>query len=635
MAHLLKLARRLVPPLSSAGGGALKQREFDYVIVGAGSAGCVLANELSADGSKEVLVVEAGGWDWNPLIHIPAGVYSVFKDPSLNWNLQTEPEPGCDGRRVELPRGKVVGGSSSINAMVYMRGHPLDYDGWAERDGLGDEWRWDRCLPYFKRCESSDRGASEHRGGQGRLEVTKGAMDNPLYEALIEAGAQSGQGVSDDLNGYKPEGVARLDRTATRDGRRCSAAEAHLVPALERPNVTLVTNHLVERLDLEGGGGGGGGGSSSSSSSSSGGGRAKARGIHLRQAGGGTVTVRARESVILSAGSIKTPQLMMLSGLGPREHLEEHGIQCVRDMPGVGSNLQDHACINTAFTCTAPGMALDYLAQPHHKLAVGAQWLLDGSGVCASNVWEAGGLVYSGGAAGKAAAEATGGGGGGSGGGSSSSSSYQYGKHDYPNLQYHFAPVYAEYRGKGESGGGLDLIAGFQVQVDQLRPKSRGAVRLRSADPAADPATTFNYMTDAQGQDLNELVGGYRAAQELLLQPAFDAFRGDLRLPKAPGPQTDAEIGAFVRSTSGTDYHPCGTAKMGAETSTDDGVVVNEHFQVRGVDGLHVVDASVMPSIVSGNLNAPVQMLAMRAADFIRGVDQMAPERPRYHFEEE
>ena len=559
----LRLLRRLVPPVRQK-----KIKEADYVVVGAGSAGCVLANELSADGSHSVVVIEAGPWDSNPLIHIPAGVYSVFKDPSINWNYESEPEAGCNGRRIELPRGKVVGGSSSINAMVYTRGHPLDYDGWAAQHGLG-EWRFDDCLPYFKACERSDRGESDYRGGGGRLAVTRGATANPLFDAFLAAGAAAGQGASDDLNGYRPEGVSRLDRTTAPSGARASAATAHLLPALERENVALRTGATVDRVLFEGE-------------------STRAVGVALAD---GTV-IKATKEVVLCAGSIKTPQLLMLSGVGAKGHLESRGVDCRVDLPGVGGNLMDHACINVAFGCDS-GDALDRFGSPLHKAAAGAQWLLDGSGPAASNVWEAGGLV-------KSDAD-----------------------QDYPNLQYHMAPVYAEYRGKDD----LALIPGFQVQVDQLRPFSRGRVALASKDPNAPPAATFNYLTD--DRDVRELVDGYKRAMDLLTAAPLDAFRADLKLPPARL-GSDAEIEAFVRSTSGTDYHPCGTAKMGHGPDA----VVDAQCRVRGCDNLRVVDASVFPDIPSGNLNAPTQMVALRAADFILGRPQKRPERPPFHFDD-
>ena len=576
MSRLLRIARRMVP----RGTKFRPSRDhYDYIIVGAGSAGCVLANELSANKSCRVLLVEAGGWDWKPLIHIPAGVYSVFKDPSLNWNMESEPEADAAGRRIELPRGKVVGGSSAINACVYMRGHPRDYDMWAERYAL-PSWRFDNCLPYFKRCETFDGGGDDFRGDAGRLMVSHGNMLNPMFDALLEAGKQSGQGVSDDLNGYKPEGVARLDRTTSPDGGRCSAADAHLIPALERSNLELVTQANVQQVVIHGN---------------------RATGITLDD----STHIHAANEVILCAGAIKSPQLLMLSGIGPREQLSDYSIPCQQHLPGVGQNLMDHACINIAFHAAERTRrhSLAHLSNPLGKAKAGLQWLMNGNGPASSNIWEGGGLVYG-----------------------------QHGGFDphadesiaAPNLQYHFCPVYASY-----SGRDIDLFPGFQMQIDQLRPHSRGQVQLRSSHSAVHPAVRFNYLSDAH--DMAELVDGYKTALDLFAQPAFDAFRGTIALP-SHRLRTDAEIEQFVRTTSGTDYHPCGTCRMGGNES-DDKAVVDEELRVRGISGLRVVDASVMPSIVSGNLNAPTQMIAMKAADLILGRQPLASERPSFHFD--
>ena len=596
MARVPHLLRRMRPALF--GRAPALQPEYDYIIVGAGSAGCLLANELSADGSKQVLLLEAGGWDTNPMIHIPAGVYTVFKDPSLNWNMETEPEPECVGRRLELPRGKVVGGSSSINAMVYMRGHPLDYDGWASEFDL-PEWSFERCLPYFRRCESSDRGDSAYRGREGRLQVTEGRLANPMFDALLEAASQSGQGRTDDPNGRQPAGIGRYCRTICSDGSRSSAAEAHLQPALGRPNLTLATGELVEKVELEGG---------------------RAVGVRLAR-GGEAELVRAAESVVLSAGSIKSPQcvrqlpprtaspplspnaaahrLLMLSGIGDESHLAAHGIGCEHHLPGVGANLMDHACFSLGFHCDTAG-SLNHLSQPAHKLAAGAAYLLGFGGPVASNIWEAGGVVFG----------------------------NEHGHLSHPNLQYHFAPILAEDKYDGKD---MELKSGMQMQIDQLRPYSRGAITLRSADPADDPVALFNYLQDPR--DMAEMVDGYRTGMELLQQPALAEFRGAAAIAARNHPkETDADIEQFVRANSGTDYHPCGTCRMGGAEG-DEMAVVDGEMRVRGVGGLYVVDASVMPAIPSGNLNAPTQMIAMRGADFIRGAPQMAAERPGYAHE--
>ncbi len=542
--------------------------EYDYLILGAGSAGCVLANRLSESGADSVLLLEAGPMDRKLLIHIPAGVYSVYKDPAINWNYQSEAEPRCAGRNIELPRGKVVGGSSSINAMVYMRGHPLDYDRWATDFAL-PQWRFENCLPYFKKCESSDRGADDWRGADGPLGVTRGRLQNPLCDALSQAGLQSGQGNSDDLNGYKPEGIARLDGTI-RNGRRSSAATAYLKPALGRANLALRVNALVEQIVLD-----------------------NQRAVAVRYtASGRTQVVRANKSVIVSCGAIKSPQLLMLSGIGPAAQLRAHGITPRVELPGVGRNLQDHLFIHTAYQCTQP-VTLQYLAAPLHKLRVGAEWLLTRKGVAASNIWEMGGLVF----------------------GNETAA--------HPNLQYHFTPVYSRYHGRR-----IELFPGYQLNVDQLRPHSRGTVELRSNDPAERPAVRFHYLSERR--DVRELIEAYKKMQALMHQPAFDAFRGARIVPDA-ALTTDAEIEAFIRATASTDYHPCGTCRMGA----DEYAVTDFELRVRGVDGLRVVDASVMPDIVSGNLNAPTMMIAERAADFILKRAALPPARPAFHFQEQ
>jgi choline dehydrogenase len=540
--------------------------EYDYIIIGAGSAGCVLANRLSEEGNLSVLIVEAGPMDHKLLIHVPAGVYSVYKDPSINWNYLAEAEAELEHREVELPRGKVLGGSSSINSMVYMRGHPLDYDRWASECGL-DKWDYAQCLPYFKKCEASDRGENEWRGGEGPLGVSRAKLDNPLFDAFLEAGAQSGQGNSEDLNGYKPEGLARLDST-TRNGRRSSAAVAHLKPALSRPNLKLETGVLVHRVLIE---------------------NNRAIGIEYEQRGE-FHQVRANREVIVSCGAIKSPQLLMLSGIGQPEHLREHGIKPIHQLLAVGQNLQDHLVAISAYQCLKP-VTIHKADRPLNKLATGIQWLATRKGLGASNLWEAGGLVY----------------------GNSNL--------PYPNLQYHFGPFHAQY-----IGNKIKLNQAFSIHVDQLRPKSRGYIGLNSADPGDKPAAHFNYLSDPF--DLSELVEGVKLTRELISQGAFDQFRGK-QVDPGPEVSSDRDIEAWVRATTSTDFHPSCSCRMG----TDENSVVDPELKVHGIDALRVVDASVMPQIVSGNLNAPTQMIAERAADFIRGRPQLAPLKASFYFE--
>ena len=541
-------------------------KQFDFVIVGAGSAGCVLANKLGEDLNNKILVLEAGPMDYNLMIHIPAGVYKAYRNPKINWNYWSEDEPELFDRNISIPRGKVIGGSSSINSMVYMRGHPLDYDRWQSECGLKD-WSYDQCLPYFKAGESSDRGEDLWRGGSGNLGVTKGSFDNPLFDAFEEAGPQSGQGYSEDLNGYNPEGIARFDATR-KNGRRCSAAIAHLKPALARGNITLITRAQVLKLDIKGN---------------------SVSGVTFQHKGK-IRSVKANKEVILSGGAINSPHLLMLSGIGPSKHLKDHGINVHVDLPGVGQNLQDHSSIILQYACKK-SFPIHKVNQPHRKLATGIQWVFTKKGIATSNIWEAGGLIRS------------------------------SSKAKYPDIQYHFGPVGFEY-----NGDKISILQAFAIHVDQLRPRSRGQVTLRSANPLDKPLMMFNYLQHPE--DLTEMVNGFKKARELISQPSFDEFRG-IELTPGPQIQTDKQIIEFIKSAAETDYHPCCSCAMG----NGDMAVVDDQMKVRGVEKLRVVDASVMPQIISGNLNAPTQMIAARAADMILEREQLSPIKANFAFE--
>ncbi len=527
----------------------------------------MLANRLTEDGKYTVLVLEAGPMDRHLLIHIPAAVYRVYKDRKLNWNYITEGEPQAHNRSINMPRGKVVGGSSSINSMVYMRGHPFDYDRWGEDFNL-PQWNYAQCLPYFKAGEASDRGADDWRGDSGPLSTTRGKLDSPLFDAFLEAGKQSEHGYSEDLNGYKPEGIARFDNT-TRNGRRCSASVAHLRPALRRKNCSLLTGAWVQRIVFDG---------------------QRASGVEFKHQGDHK-TVSARREVILAGGAINSPQTLMLSGIGPADHLRAHGIELKLDLPGVGQNLQEHPTVIVKYACTQ-AMKIHRALNPMNQLLAGAQWMLKRGGPATSVFWEAGGLIRS------------------------------SPEMDYPDIELQFGPAGFDIG----SDGKISLDQAFSIHVDQSRPSSVGHIELRSANPTDKPKLHFNYLSTED--DRRRLIQGIRKTREIIAQKAFDAYRG---VEILPGPQltSDKDLLGYIKANLDTDYHPSCSCRMG----TDSDAVVDEEMRVQGIEGLRVVDASVMPRIISANLNAPVQMIAARAADFILGKAQLEPTQAKYHFD--
>ena len=539
---------------------------YDYVIAGAGSAGCVLANRLTEDRAVRVLILEAGPRDLNPFIHMPAGVYKVWKDARINWNYASDPQAELAGRAIPVPRGRVLGGSSSINSMVYLRGHPMDYDRWASDFGLPD-WDYAHCLPYFRKSERNERGADAWHGDQGPLGVSIGRSPNLLYDAFVEAGPQSGFGRSDDLNGFQPEGLARLDSTKW-NGRRCSAAVAYLHPAARRPNLTVETGAQVLRVDIAGN---------------------RAAGLTYVK-GGQTISVHAAREVLLCGGAINSPQMLMLSGVGPEADLRAHGITVRNALPGVGQNLQDHVDLMMQWHCSQP-ITLARLAHPLAKLAAGAQWLINRSGPVASNIWEAGGLIRT-------------------------NSTVRS-----PNIQFHFGPVAVDY-----IGDKIRLKQGFQLHVSQLRQTSRGRLALISADPTQAPRIAFDFLST--DHDRREMVEGVKAARHIIEQPAFAPFRGASIYPGADV-RADAEILDFVRTTSETEFHPSCTCRMGHDAMA----VVGPDLKVHGIENLRVIDASVMPAVISANLNATVMMIAEKAADIILGRAALAPSRPGFAFD--
>ncbi len=523
---------------------------YDYIIVGAGSAGCVLAHRLSEDPACRVLLLEAGPRDWHPFIHMPAGLAKLVGQKGVNWNYDTAPEPHLDNRRLWWPRGKVLGGSSSINAMCYIRGVPQDYDDWADAGAEG--WDWNSVLPYFRRSERNSRGADALHGADGPLHVSDLRYTNELSAAFIEAGVQAGYARNPDFNGRTQEGFG-LYQVTQKDGARCSSAVAYLDPARDRQNLDIVTGALVRRILLE-----------------------KNRAIGVAYARGGhEVVVRCEGEVLLSGGAINSPQLLMLSGIGPAEHLASHGITPRHVLPGVGRNLQDHLDI-----CTLQHSTQRVTYDRTSELKTAFDYFLRGHrGPGSSNIAEAGAFVRS-----------------------------PLAPDDRPDIQMHFVPAMLDDHGRHRLSGD-----GYTAHACFLRPRSRGRILLASADPRADARIEANYLGDPDGFDLKMMVECAKLARELFAQPAFDAYRGAPIHPPRDD-LTDAELVAFIRAKAETVYHPVGSCRMGL----DDDAVVDPALRVRGLDGLRVIDASVMPTLIGGNTNAPTIMIAERASDLIR-----------------
>ncbi len=527
----------------------------DYVIVGAGSAGCAMAYRLSEAG-RSVLVIEHGGSDAGPLIQMPAALSYPMNMARYDWGYRSEPEPHLGGRRLACPRGKVIGGSSSINGMVYVRGHACDFDHW--RDQGADGWGYADVLPYFRRMEhwheSGHGGDGAWRGADGPLHVTRGPRRNPLFHAFVEAGRQAGYPVTDDYNGEKQEGFGPMEQTVWR-GRRWSAANAYLKPALRRPNCRLI-RALARRVVFETG---------------------RATGVEVAIAGR-VETIRAGREVILAASAINSPKLLMLSGIGPAAHLAAHGIAVVADRPGVGANLQDHLEVYVQYASKQP-ITLYRHWNLAGKALIGAQWLLTKQGHGASNQFESAAFIRS-----RAGVE-------------------------YPDIQYHFLPIAVRYDGQAAAEG-----HGFQAHVGPMRSPSRGAVTLRSADPEAAPRIVFNYMSTEQ--DWIDFRACIRLTREIFAQAAFEPF---VKHEIQPGAalQSDDEIDGFIREHAESAYHPCGACRMGRRD--DPTAVVDPDCRVIGVEGLRVADSSVFPRIPNGNLNAPSIMVGEKASDHILG----------------
>lgn len=540
-----------------------QENKFDYIIVGAGSAGCVLANRLSEDEGVNVLLLETGGSDKSIFIQMPTALSIPMNTKKYNWQFESEPEPYLNNRRMHCPRGKVLGGSSSINGMVYVRGHAKDFDEWHSHGAEG--WDYAHCLPYFKKAEtwafaSDSDDANVYRGSKGPLAVNNGnQMQNPLYQTFINAGVEAGYIHTEDYNGKQQEGFGPMHMTV-KDGVRWSTANAYLKPVLARPNLTVITHALVEKVLLEG---------------------KTAVGVQYQHKGQQKISLGSKE-VILSAGPIGSPHLLQLSGIGSKSVLEKAGIELKHELPGVGENLQDHLEFYFQFRCKKP-VTLNGKLDLWSKFLIGARWFFMKDGLGATNHFESCGFIRS-----KPGVE-------------------------WPDLQYHFLPAAMSYDGNTAFSG-----HGFQVHIGHNKPKSRGSVLVKSADPSQSPEIRFNYMQhEVDREGFRDCV---RLTREIINQPAFDEYRdGEIQ----PGEQvtTDAQIDDFIRNNVESAYHPSCSCKMGI----DDMAVVDPQTRVHGIAHLRVVDSSIFPTITNGNLNAPTIMLAERAADLIRGVPLLQP----------
>jgi choline dehydrogenase len=524
--------------------------EFDYVIVGAGSAGCVLANRLSADGKHSVLLLEAGPEDTNLWIHVPLGYGRLFKEKTVNWMYQTEPEPGLDGRQVFQPRGKVLGGSSSINGLLYVRGQHQDYDRWRQRGNLG--WGYDDVLPYFKKAENQVRGADDFHGAGGPQPVSELSHADPLSAAFIEAAVETGIPRNPDFNGATQEG-AGFFQTTTRYGRRASTAVSYLRPAKGRTNLRVETSALAQRIAFDG---------------------RRAVAVEYRK-DGALRTARARKEILVSGGAYNSPQLLQLSGIGPAELLRKHGIDVVLDAAGVGHDLQDHMQVRMVMRCTKPITLNDVVNSPARKILAGLQYAAFRTGPLPIAAGTSGAFFKT------------------------------NPRLATPDVQIHFLPFSTD-----KMGEKLHPFSGFTASVCQLRPESRGSLRIRSADPAAPPEIRINYLATETDRTTN--VEGLKILRKILHAPALAPFVVE-EVDPGKKVSSDEELLAHCRRRGSTIYHPTSTCRMGSDPLA----VVDQRLRLRGIEGLRVVDASVMPDLVSGNTNAAIIMIAEKASDMI------------------